>query len=492
MTRWLLFFVISAASSLFTNADNLKEQDIAQMRRVLDALQRYEKEKGTLPSRLLALVPTFLPDRASIIPPSAEKRSAEEEREDEEDDDEWDPAGAFEFAAPFFGDGAPVLRGRSRDTMLNITRTGTVFEGGDHRTESPFVSEWLAKNLPPNRTLVITVKDETGKPIAGASINDGKFRTDDAGTVRLPCPPKGSNFLAVKKGYMTIGENWPRDVRSFAEGIERFKSPALEITMRTVNEGGGIVRGLGGKPLPGVSVMINQANNGSLTKTDAKGRWTIEFLPGVPFSVNLYHKDYCWFDGNEDDPWMPASLVIAGKSDFQMKPVATLGGIVVSGGQPVGGAVVYSKEPDAPYGGPKAVSVTTKNDGAFALKSQSEQGLNILVIAKGFAPAILKANAAGKNPQQIKVALDGGVRRKCRLVDGNMDPVANTPVLLAGSDRIRITEHPLIAMTDRDGSLVWEHAPAGTVTCAVASSDGKIRYIEWDCVPLDEAVLMAR
>ncbi len=69
--RWLLVLCFSGLALIRADDDTAKNKatDIAQMKKIFDALTAYKKAKGDFPPHLSDLVPEYLPDAKVLLSP---------------------------------------------------------------------------------------------------------------------------------------------------------------------------------------------------------------------------------------------------------------------------------------------------------------------------------------------------------------------------------------------------------------------------------------
>ena len=81
-----------------------KAQDIAQMKKVWEALMAFKKEKGSLPDKLSELVPDFLPDPKVLLSPKDDGDEANGPATRKEQ--KYPSNYGYEWGAQPFGDGS--------------------------------------------------------------------------------------------------------------------------------------------------------------------------------------------------------------------------------------------------------------------------------------------------------------------------------------------------------------------------------------------------
>jgi hypothetical protein len=134
-----VFLLVTLLVGGVARADDAADraQDIAQMKRVWDALMVYKKETGKLPDRLGALVPKYLPNPKDLLSPH---HPAESPKGVDPDDQipssylyDWGPRKADDLTfteiktcqVEEYGPIVPLLRCTIYEKVLNITKRRT-------------------------------------------------------------------------------------------------------------------------------------------------------------------------------------------------------------------------------------------------------------------------------------------------------------------------------------------------------------------------------
>jgi hypothetical protein len=231
-----------------------KAKDIAQMKKIWEAIQAYKKAKGDVPKFLSDLVPDYLPDKKILVSPRGPEGMLSNQST-------ADPNLPCTYAYDFIGEGknslkevrkkqmeeygdiVPILRCFIYGKVISISYGGEVFETIYLWEKTDFAKAWLAKrNIEPGskngEKLVIIVVDKDGKPIPAVTINASERTT---GTFELPdlsltTGPDGTAALFVAKtedagaklsfqkaGIATLPRFWPvRDDDGNIEPAEKY------------------------------------------------------------------------------------------------------------------------------------------------------------------------------------------------------------------------------------------------------------------------------
>ena len=292
--------VFSLVFPLTARADDAADRatDIAQMKRVWQALMDYKKAKGALPDKLSDLVPDFLSDPKVLVSPKDDgdnqngPLTLKEDKHPSSYGYEW---GSQKFRTLTFkevktcqveeyGPVVPLLRCFLHGKALNISHDGEFYETDVNWEISPAVKEIIAKRgLGPGcstgRFVEVTVVDEKRKPLQGIQVTvSGRFvegiwlpdrtiTTNAEGTVRVPFGPTPVSegvFSFAGEGYFAAPLTSPE--AGFDEKVL--------IMMTGARRAGGIVRDARGKPIPGARVRISKVKEGE--KADPRANLPVQ------------------------------------------------------------------------------------------------------------------------------------------------------------------------------------------------------------------------
>ena len=344
------------------------------------------------------------------------------------------------------------------------------------------------KNQPSNRNpaglLKVTCTDESGAPVAGASVkaewpdHSTNLTTDSNGVASITLPDGRLPYLSArvqKEGFVPKIIEWRLDQPSFQLPGEFF------LNMEKAQSIGGFVKNEEGQPVENAKVVLiirgssmgvsQQVFNDLWERrvtTDKEGKWHFDEAPSDlhSLSVTLEHPDYI---SNERIDPLPSD------DDFKQQKAVLIAhnGVPVDGtvtdekGQPISGVDVTFGE----AGSDSASYPSTKTD------SKGHFHFNGLSIKKSYIAPILTFTSAdhapvmatldqGSGAQSLKVTMNSGKKLQIRFVDKQGQPVRGVtlcPDTWQGHRPFGCFRFE----SDTYGMVVWKHAPEGPITYAL-------------------------
>ena len=528
--RWLFhLFVVAGVVLSTTYAETpaeAREQDIAQMKRVWEALMSYKKAKGRLPDTLSELVPEFLNEPKLLVSPIDDGELAngpltkKEAKFPSSYGYEWGPQkfGELTFTevktcqVEEYGPVVPLLRCFLHSPVLNLAHDGTFYETDTNWEVSPAVQAIIKKNgLGPGASkglfLDLTTTDSAGKPLANVSVQikgryienvwlpEREITTDAEGRVRVPFGPtkeRTATLFFAKEGYFAF----PRSEDNF--------EAKLAVTLLASQRVGGVIQDSHGKPLPGAKVFIKRGapermeagepvypggvhpegdlDAVELVESGPDGKWSMERFPRgetmkLIFAVSHPGHAFHWehFESSEVD----ARGYTTGSAVTKLQPTITVEGTLHDvDGAPRAGATVFMHPPRDPLRLEDQVPLAElKTDLAgnftFSLRIPGDVALGALM--QGRTP-LTHVRFVSAKPEPIKLQHGAGRRIQGKVVTDLDQPVAGVPVLFYGTDGMLFPEQAVIATTDAEGRWHWDHAPPKHVVVSVLLPSGVLRH----------------
>jgi beta-lactamase regulating signal transducer with metallopeptidase domain/thiol-disulfide isomerase/thioredoxin len=320
----------------------------------------------------------------------------------------------------------------------------------------------------------------TNEPIEGVSISyRGRFGeesqhatviTGEDGTAAIEWAPGATVhrlwFTASAPKLVPIHVSW-------SDERHPLELPALkELRFEPGTLVGGIVRDEGGHPIVGATVEVNglpteyEGSNSIFsigeTKTDARGRWSLDIAPKDVSGVWVFAKDARYRPrAGENVASLGRDSVIVLK-----KGLTVTGQVVDAAGRPAKGA---RAEIGHDIWGTSAPTATTDEKGAFTLENCDRGPTIVTVQAEGFAPRIRDVLVEERTPSvEIRLTEPASIVRG-KVLDIGGKPVAGAFVAAdtwRGHRSIRFRVN-----TDQDGRFVWQSAPKDVVLYDMGHED---------------------
>lgn len=311
----------------------------------------------------------------------------------------------------------------------------------------------LSKVLP--ATLMVTVRDVSGRPVAGARVSardwgeddpHASATTDESGEAVLEKVEPGSVLVrAEKEGYVQIQYAGPRagggtvPTQGVWTNAPRGGEGSVSLDLSPVATLAGRVRDAEGNPLAGVSV---RTGSGEVAETDAEGRYEAKSLPrGVSCRV--------WF-GKEGYAPRSEEVVTTGaaKLDVVLDRGARILGTVVDGdGKKLGGVELALLRVE---NGSYEQQTKSGPEGVFEFGGLAGGTFAVRAERNGFAPAKLGGILLGEGQVRgdVRIVLtrgsrisfllagaDGAARSGNVLVYGPLDGDESARILVTGWTR---------------------------------------------------------
>ncbi len=361
-----------------------------------------------------------------------------------------------------------------------------------------------AVDVPPARTMRVTVVGPDKQPLAGARVTSSvwtkdpyekptrNFMTDAAGQVTVPLPKRIDilRLWARAPGHVALFTQ----VTPGLNEVQRAVPDTFTFQLQKGAEIGGIVQNEDGQPIAGVRVQISlndPRDEGDLTTpvhdrwlaegedavvTDERGQWKLDNFPNDwEFDVNvmLDHQKYI-----SDEKWgglQQAQNVTI--NDFRKRTgtIVMHRGFVLSGrvtdamGKPVAGAVVVRGS--NPYGEAGSQEVRTNDQGEYRLPPLPLGAVLVTVVAKDWAP--MQRNVPlSADSTTADFALQPGRCLRMHFIDQNGEAVPGVSVTVQqwrGNRALYNYRHPNVLDTqipnkaDNNGVVEWTWAPDNEV-----------------------------
>jgi hypothetical protein len=497
-------FNLAVISPLSAGVAEDKQTDREHMEKIRAALFRYMDDNGELPPHLSDLVPEFLADKSILLSPAdnADHTAGSGAYPDPklpcsycyEFNHQGDDAASSTMKTKFaqmevFGDAVPILRCfcYGQDQILNLSYGGAWYESPLFWETSPAVKELLKASGKADApkdgiTFVLECRDPLARPVAGVKIfvQNRTFKelplpemaivADAQGIARIPLGPDGKTGGALsfeKEGY--TAEDW---------GWEAMKADAVQKVIftpaRTI---GGVVLNAHGEPLGDANVEIFgsvkdgdtwQERSLRVEKTDAKGQWTYNSLPGGAKNLSLavtaakHFKTDLYSDGSGPNVLSDETLHLR-TCEVKLPPSAN---VLVSLKLPqpdsptpackIGGAFVTDGEMHDSGVVRQVKFLPLQPQMAFAFEEPGD--FWALAVTEGYAPTLKKVRMIGKDVS-MELPLEVGHRLSGQVLNQQGEPVAKAKISLQQMGRVEPGEVLVVAQTDEQGKFTWDHAP---------------------------------
>ena len=390
-------------------------------------------------------------------------------------------------------------------------------------TAQPTSNQQRTANAPESemRQMEVLVRDEDGKPLAGANLHVGvwyvegydgekvprNFTTSDDGTVTLDLPKR----LNILRLWARVGTYVPEFV-NFAQGThdQGRKIPnrfVFELARGT--ELSGVVVDESGDPISGVHVdvkleaqepawtvypkpiystwLTDEDFNESTAITDENGHWKIQNAPAsegekdwqfyLKFTHENYASDTRW-GGLQEQQKVTTDLLRNGTTKVVMqRGVEASGTVSDASGQPVKrGLVIWH---DNPYLSSAVHETQIDETGQFKTLPLSPGEYPFTIVAPGFQPHRERVNVE-KSMSELSIKLKPGKQLTLKIVDNKGNPI---PEAYVGLRRWRGVEslynhiHPNVpdsripTRADENGLYVWDWAPEDAVEYMVSAKN---------------------
>jgi hypothetical protein len=501
--------------------------DIAQMKKVWEALMAYQEARGQLPDNLSDLVPEFLPDPKVLLSPrdaGAQQNgplTVKDAKHPSSYGYEWGPQRFRQLTfkevkacqVEEYGPIVPLLRCFLYPKALNISHAGDFYETETDWEIAPPVKDYLAKHGPgpgckDGRFVEVTTTDAAGQPVNGVRVTASNRRvqglplpnrrvmTGPDGKVRVPFGPDpiSNGILAFSGGgHFAFPQNGGQG--GFPE--------KLAVTVQPGRRGGGVVRNAAGRPVAGARIWIFRVDRNlparapvvdfgwrgfeqydpdriALLETDAGGRWEVDAIPQLEKAEVIFHvshPDYCLTRPTLGGKELPAEALFASQSELVLRdPLRVRGQFHDRNGAPIARAPVtlfsgYDVLAPVPPG--SASDAETDADGRFELRTRVPGEAHFIAVPKDFPPLLEKIIV---EDEAGPLAVTPAVGRKLagRVVDIKGKPVAGVPILFGGWKSFPVRQQPVIATTDADGRWVWEQAAPGILQGQALLPSGRL------------------
>eukprot|EP00913_Durusdinium_trenchii_P035244 g32974.t1 len=361
-------------------------------------------------------------------------------------------------------------------------------------TENESTTEKNAANKPSERKLHVTLHDEQGKVIPGASVvvrlgNDRKtHRPDAAGNIVVPMPKTTPTIViltATAPGHVRTQARYYNRKGRLPQPI-----PAkIQFRLERGTTIGGTIVDTNGKPIVGASVRISangpKATRKSRTsqsiydfvvKSDSNGRWKCGIAPSklTAFSAALSHPEYVSGAHYRSVPEGQWSMLRDFTHAFVMERGFLVEGVVRGpDGKPIEGAVLALG--NSPFGaaGRHPKPKTDKN-GTYRFKNVKGGDTALTVVARGYAPE-LKQVHVGEELDSVNFQLRNGKTIRIRVHDKNGKPLAGATVVpdtwRGHRSLLGLYENLIPTKTDKSGLIVWNWAPEDEIRFDVFKRD---------------------
>lgn len=204
--------------------------------------------------------------------------------------------------------------------------------------------------------------------------------------------------------------------------------------MKPARNVGGIVQDGDGKGIPGAKIFLNFPQRlfgphipveDFSVMTDAKGRWSANFVPADAEYVHLdvLHPDYSWEEGQPS-----REMLLKGQAVLRMEPILSLQGVVLDPQRnPVAGATVCRGQQWGIMGFNQGNEVTTDQNGHFRFPSDRTGRMQVAALAPNFGPVIQEVEMT-KESAPLELVLTAPHVRRIRVTDLEGNGLSNVTV----------------------------------------------------------------
>jgi len=409
------------------------------------------------------------------------------------------------------GSGRATLFGRPGTALLVRALTA----GGDAvetEVELPLGAGTLERRTLELETPTLIAIDvnsaQGGNPVAGAVAwgSDDLVVHGDAGgrvVLTVPATATSTSLNVVAPGHLPYSEErLPMDVLG---------GDVFSVTLEPAARFGGRVVNAAGEPLEGVEVEVGPRAGPTvhrfrrpepqrLAVTGRDGEYSLGPLAtGEPLTLVARKPGFS-----------PAGVPVGPLAPFERRggvEVVLAAGRTVTGtvtdadGRPVAGATVTAarQRPEARLGepAPAEASATTGPDGGFELRDLGLGRVDLMILAKGLAPArvpgveIGAAGAGSAAPVELgNLRLESGQLIAGRVVDGEGRPLSEVAVELHRLEQPPAGEHyrPEQAVSDKDGGFAFHDRPPGAYQLRASEEGLLVAWSERLQTPLPSPV----
>jgi hypothetical protein len=314
-----------------------------------------------------------------------------------------------------------------------------VFEdevGGPVRHELTESSEPVIVRLRPAASMIVTVSDEGGAPVRGASVHvrgsvnrSGETDADGRAHVR-----------GVSPGFALVSASAP-GYGPTREPVQVPDRPGAEVRVSLIVQAGAPISGrvttFEGEPVAGARVVAEDASamfslvdpdhEGVLTASD--GRYEIPAVSAGNVRVVARHERHP--TGSSELIATDGRRPITGV-DIRLAPAASVAGRVLdTRGQPVAWAAVrVAPAYDAAMRSGAVRGATADDDGRFEVVGLEREPAHILATSERMASSILSLSLDERHRiEGVELVLDAPARIAGRVVDGDGEPVPEVHVI---------------------------------------------------------------
>jgi hypothetical protein len=358
-------------------------------------------------------------------------------------------------------------------------------------------------------TVTLTIlDDETSRPLADVELRIHNhvdrtthlFQTDSNGRFRFEYPilrddPK-LTIDVRKDGYVPLQSGW---------GTDDWPKPsdALTLRLRRGTMIGGIVVGVGDRPVEGVTVLVSVRHFGPgkrtpnpagfepfwevPARTGPDGRWHIDGVPhdADAMTQRLWHPDYV-SDWTLRDTRSPKTEALRNQSDRQvlLRGLRLEGRVVDEQGRPIPGAGIDGFDSNLNYLGKASNPADAK--GRFHIHLARGTKLYLTAFARGYAATRYEVVADPDRPF-VELRLPEGKRLRVRVVDPAGHPIEGASVISG----LIVDRSHFDGRTDEQGRFHWDCAPPTLVSLRI-EADGFVSENVWLMAGEDESVITLR